>query len=153
MAELPIIYHPISPPDKPGPFGAAQDFGGGFKAFYMEEEVTLATGGVTTTSNLVVPLGALVMGCGVRITTAITTAVNWEVGITGDTDHFIVNDANLALGYTVQNCNALDPAGAAIANGPIASTNRTVIVTCNAGVGAGKMRIGIAGFYFVPFTS
>ena len=154
MSDLAGTFTPLSPPLKPGVRGATQDFGGGFFAYYFEEEVTLNTGGVTTTSGIILPVGSLVASVSVYITTTITTAVNWAIGVSGDTTKFIPTNTNLTAGYTVVNQDSFDPTGAALANGPIiASGAATILVTTNAGVGAGKMRIGVGGFAFKPFTS
>ena len=154
MSDLAGTYTAISPPLKPGVKGATADFGGGFFAYYFEEEVTLNTGGVTTTSGIVLPVGSLVASVSARITETITTAVNWAIGVTGDTTKFIPTDTTLTAGYTTVNQDSFDPTGAALLNGPMVTTSAdTILVTTNAGVGAGKIRIGVGGFAFKPFTS
>lgn len=154
MSDLAGSFYALSPPQRPGVKGATADFGGGFFAYYFEQEVTLATGGTTTTSSIVLPVGSLVSQVTVRVTEAITGASNWEVGVSGDTTKFLPNDSNVALGYTVTNQDSFDPAGAAVANGPIvASGAATVLVTHDAPAVLGKMRIGVSGFYLRPFTS
>lgn len=154
MADLEGTYHPVTPPFSPGPLGEPQAFGGGNHAFYFEQEVTLNTGGSTTTSSLVLPVGALVCQVTARITEAIDAGTNWAVGVATATSKFIAVQTTKTLGFTVTNCNAYDPAGAAAVNGPIIDANNTVLVTMTGPQNStGKIRIGVAGFYFKPFTS
>jgi hypothetical protein len=155
MSDLQGTFHPLTPPQSPGPLGEPQDFGGGLFAFYYENEETLATGGATTTTSIVLPLGAVVAQVTARITTAIGGApTNWAIGVTGATSKFITIQTTLTAGFTITNNKAFDPSGANALAGPVMDSARTLLITqTGPQASSGKIRIGVGGFYMKPFTS
>lgn len=62
--------------------------------------VTLATGGLTTTTTKFVPTIFYNSGASARVTTTITTSANWAVGISGATTVFSTANSTLTAGTT-----------------------------------------------------
>jgi hypothetical protein len=132
---------------------AVNNFGGGLCAYSYYEEITLSTTGTSNPVALELPLGFLIVQVAARVTETITGAANWEVGTFLNTDQYIVNDSNLDAGYTVTNCAAFNPAGATKADGPIVGGQNEIYITTDAPATAGKIRVGVSGLFFRPFTS
>lgn len=69
--------------------------------------VTLNTGGLTTTTTTKVPANFLSAGASARVTTTITTSTAWLVGISGTTNAFCTSNATLTAGTTcIANMNS-----------------------------------------------
>ena len=114
-----------------------------------EAPTTVNTGSATTTTGVsCIPANAFIDGVTYRITTAITTATSFTVGISGSTSKFCATQSTLTLG-TSFTCAAQVNAGAAYSG----SSAVPVVVTFNATPGAGAMRLIV--FYHIvnPPTS
>lgn len=95
--------------------------------------VTLSTGGLTTTTTAQVPQNFISIGASGRVTTTITTSANWAVGVAGSTAAFCTANSTLTAGTTcIANLNS--PARVGSTNGltPIIFT----MGTSNPGAGA-----------------
>lgn len=119
-----------------------------FQPFVTEEEITLATGGVTTdsTANLL-PADSIILGVATRITDTITTAVNFQVGISGATDRFDGADTNVTAADTAVKLDHID------AGAMVQAAAAKVRITTNANPGAGKIRVTVFGYTFSAATS
>lgn len=62
--------------------------------------VTLATGGLTTTTTTLVPSNFISVGASGRVTTTIATTASWAVGISGATTAFCNTNATRTAGTT-----------------------------------------------------
>ncbi len=98
---------------------------------YIDEIVTLATGGATTDTTATIPSGAFEVTVATRVTTTITTAANFSVGISGAATRFLAASTNITAGDT--------NSGAATANAYTSATN--IRITANATPGAGAVRV------------
>lgn len=69
--------------------------------------VTLNTGGLTTTTTTKVPANFISAGASARVTTTITTSTAWLVGISGTTNAFCTSNSTLTAGTTcIANMNS-----------------------------------------------
>ena len=134
---------------------AVNDFGGGLCAYshYEEIDLNVVAGDTAIPIALELPLGFLIVQVAARVTETITGAANWQIGTFLNNDQYIVSNTNLDAGYTVTNCAAFNPAGAAKADGPIVGGQNEIWITLDAPATAGKIRVGVSGFFFRPFTS
>lgn len=98
---------------------------------YIDETVTLATDAATTDTTAQLPVGTQTVQTATRVTTTITTAANFSVGISGAATRFQTASTDITAGDTAM--------GTLAAN---AYTTATALrVTCNATPGAGAVRI------------
>lgn len=123
----------------------AQNNGGGQVKFLVDcGIITLSTSGATTTSTAFVPSLFYNHGCSARVTTTITTATDWAVGIAGATSTFGTANSTLTAGttdYTKQGTPAV-----ALATGATAATLTAVLITCTGTAGAGAVRVKVWGW-------
>jgi hypothetical protein len=98
----------------------------------VSSNVTLNTGS-TTTNGPQIPVDAIVMDVTARVTTTITTAVSWSVGVGGATTRYVNANATMTAGTTA---TGLDNP-----RKYTAATN--TVITTNANPGAGAIRITI----------
>jgi hypothetical protein len=97
---------------------------------------TVNTGSATTTTGQsCLPANAYIDAVVYRVTTAITNAASFTVGVSGSTSKFCSTQSTLTLGATGI-CNAQINAGA-----PVNGSAAPVVVTFNATPGAGAIRI------------
>jgi len=110
---------------------------------------TVNTGSATTTTGLsCVPANAMIFDVVYRITTTITTAASFTIGISGSTSKFCSTQSTLTAG-TTGHCNLQVNAGAAESG----SSAVPVVVTFNTTPGAGAMRIEVIALTTIPPTS
>lgn len=114
---------------------------------YFEEEVTLATGGVTTDTTGTIPAHSIVLGVATYCTTAVTTAINFDVGIAGSTTLYATNSTKVAAGDVDVHADHL--AGAAIFN----ATAAAIRLTTDANPGAGAIRVTVWYIEMIEPTS
>jgi hypothetical protein len=112
--------------------GTASANGQTFIIESVSSNVTLNTGS-TTTNGPQIPLDAIVMDVTARVTTTITTAVSWSVGVGGATTRYVNANATMTAGTTA---TGLDNP-----RKYTAATN--TVITTNANPGAGAIRITI----------
>jgi hypothetical protein len=108
------------------------------------EEITLATGGLTTdsTANLL-PANSVILAVTARVTQAITATTNWALGDGTTAARFAAANATLALGTTSVGLDCRQPA-ATNAAGPVQTAAAKLRVTCTgANPGAGKIRVAV----------
>lgn len=113
--------------------------GAGIKIGNFIELLTIAAGGVTSTTTAQIPAGAVVLCCSGRVTTAIPGSVTWSLGISGATTRYgtaLSGDANTT-------CTS----GAAPA---VHAAAESVLVTCSGDPGAATGRVRISCMYYVP---
>lgn len=122
-------------------------YGGGVRWVTQVEEITLDTGGTTTDSvaNLL-PADAVIEAVSVRVTTTITTAVNFQVGDTSTAARFCAAQTTLTAGTTYACSDFADQTGA---GGPIQAAADQIRITTNANPGAGKIRVTVTARVFV----
>lgn len=109
---------------------------------------TVSTGSATTTTGLnCVPANSVIDAVVYRITTTITTAANFTVGIGGSTSKFCASQATLTAG-TTGICTAQINAGASFNAAATA-----VVLTFNATPGAGAIRLITYYHTWTPPTS
>lgn len=119
---------------------AQSDAGVRVKVVPMEEEITLATDGLTTdsTANLLLA-NSIVLPVYAYVTTTITTATNWAVGVSGTAAKFLAATTDLTAGT--------EKVGAAHWAGTVAIFNAAagkVRITCTgSNPGAGKVRVTV----------
>lgn len=99
--------------------------------YHINEEVTLSTSGATTDTTATIPAGTQQVIVASRVTTTITTAVNYSLGISGAATRFTAATTNVTAGDT-------DAGGSAASQYATATAIR---ITANATPGAGKVRI------------
>lgn len=106
----------------------------------VSANTTLNTGSVTTNS-VQIPLDAVVIDVSARITTTITTAANWSLGVGGATTRYVNASATLTAGTTAT--------GADLAPRKYAAATNTVITT-NVNPGAGAIRVTV---HYIKITA
>ena len=125
------------------------------KPFFLEEEITLATGATTTdsTANLL-PANSLIVAVTARVTTTITAAATgWSLGDASTSDRFSGNETTLTAGTTKVSSTLWDQSKAA-GYTPWQAAAAKVRVTCAGGnPGAGKIRVCVFGFTVSAPTS
>ena len=102
-----------------------------FFEYYIDEEVTLSTSGATSDTTATIPAGTQQVIIASRVTTTITTAVNYSLGISGAATRFTAATTNVTAGDT-------DAGGSAASQYATATAIR---ITANATPGAGAIRI------------
>lgn len=108
----------------------------------VTSNVTLSTGGTTTTGPTI-PAGAQVLDVTARVTTTITTAANWSIGVAGATTRYVNANSTLTAGTTALGID-----------NPRKYTAATdTVITTNANPGAGAIRITIHYFLATAPTS
>jgi len=129
--------------------------GATLKPFWLEEEVTLATGATTTdsTANLL-PAKSLIIAVTGRVTATITAAATgWKLGDPTTDDRFTANATTLAIGDTNVSVNLWDQSKAA-GYTPWQAAAAKIRITCAGGnPGAGKIRLSVFGFTVAAATS
>ncbi len=129
--------------------------GGTWIRGYASEEITLATGGLTTDSaaNLL-PANSLIEAVTARVTTTITTTTNWAVGDTTTSARFSSANATLTAGTTSVGVNHQKGGVSTDAAGPTQTSAAKVRITCTgSNPGAGKIRVTVYYSQFVAPTS
>lgn len=110
---------------------------------------TVNTGSATTTTGVGCVIGNSAIDAVVyRVTTAITTASSFTVGITGSTSKFCSTQSTLTLGATgvctLQNNSGITFTG---------SSSVSAVITFNTTPGAGAIRVIVYSHFLVPPTS
>jgi hypothetical protein len=122
--------------------------GGGLVYWVVDTgNVTLNTGGLTTTTTTKVPSNFISAGASARVQTTITTTTNWAVGISGSTSAFCTANATLTAGTTCL-ANMNSPASVGTTQALTA-----ILITCTvANPGAGVVKARIWGYSAVQAT-
>jgi len=139
--------------DNPQFFRVSAGFSGYGEIGTATEEITLATGATTTdsTANLL-PAGSIIEAVTYRVTTTITTAVNFSIGDATTVARFVSGATGVAAGSTGTGLLQNNPT-AADAAGPVQSAAAKIRITTNANPGAGKIRVQVFyRFFGVPST-
>lgn len=105
----------------------------------LSANVTLNTGSTTTTSALNIPANAMVLDVVGRVTTAITTAANYSVGVAGATTRYLNASTAITLG---SNWVGIDT------NPRKYTASTAIVLTTNVNPGAGVVRVTV--FYYLP---
>lgn len=123
----------------------AQNTGGGQVKFFVDcGVVTLATGGVTTTTTCFVPNLFFNSGSASRVTTTITTSTGWEVGIIGALATFSTNNTTLTAGTTAFTTQGT-PAVALATSATSANLTAVLVTAAGGAAGAGAIHIRVWG--------
>lgn len=128
--------------------------GATWKPFFLEEEITLATGAATTdsTANLL-PANSIILCVTSRVTATITTAVNYALGDGTVGTRFAAANTSVTAGDTGVGLSAMFGVVSATNAGPTQAAAAKLRITCNANPGAGKVRVCVMGFTFAAPTS
>lgn len=120
----------------------------------ITELITLNTGAATTDSaaNLL-PANSIILGVVWRVTTTITTAVNYSIGDPTTAARFVSANTGVAATSTGVGFLQLDGAVATSAAGPTQTAAAKLRITCNATPGAGVVRVVVFYRLFNPPTS
>jgi hypothetical protein len=120
----------------------------------LTEDITLATGAATTdsTTNLL-PANSLILAVTSRVTTAITTAVNYTLGDAAVAARFAAANTGVTLGSTGIGIAQWHGVVSATNAGPTQAADAKIRITCNANPGAGKIRISVIALVFNAPTS
>ncbi len=112
--------------------------------YFAEEEITLSTSGTTTDSaaNLL-PATSRILAVGYVVTQTITTAANFQVGVSGTANRFVTTTTGITAGSSGVGLNHI---GSAEAQAPAAK----IRITTNATPGAGKIRVQVHALVFTP---
>jgi hypothetical protein len=102
--------------------------------------VTLTTSGATTTTTCLIPKDFTNIGASVHVTTTITTATQYEIGISGTLAAFINACTSLTAGL---GCAGFQVSPAAINGG---AGEGAVVITSTGTPGAGAMRVKLWGW-------
>jgi hypothetical protein len=102
--------------------------------------ITLSTSSATTTSTCLIPKDFTNMGGSVHVTTTITTAATYGIGISGATSAFISACSSLTAGL---GCAGFQVSPTAVNGG---AGQGDLLITANAAAGAGAMRVKVWGF-------
>ena len=114
---------------------------GGGSVYYEADTgvLTLNTGGTTTTSTVKVPTASYVGGASCRVTTTITTAANYSLGISGATTAYI-NTSTILTAGSVQQITFLAASGTKVGTTVVPGVALSaLLVTTNAAAGAGAV--------------
>lgn len=115
--------------------------GGGNVTFVVDcGNITLNTGGLTTTSTCFVPNTFINAGSSSRVTTTITVTASWAVGITGSTSAFSTANSTLTAGTT---SIANQPAGTLV--GTTTGLGAILITGATSNPGAGVIHVKVWG--------
>lgn len=118
--------------------GSGADHGQTWRIQSRSENLTLATGDVTSTTTMQIPAGATVVDVTALVTTTITTAVSWSVGVSGATTRYVNAYSTMTAGASQIGID-----------NPRKYTSATnLVVTTNANPGAGAIRLTV--HYFLP---
>jgi len=105
------------------------------------ELITLDTGGTTTDSVAnMLPANSIIDGVVCRVTTTITTATDWSVGVSGAAERFVSQAVGLTAGSTSV---GLDHMGGGVVNeatGPTQTAAAQLRITTTGTPGAGAIR-------------
>ena len=128
--------------------------GATMKPFFLEEEMTLATGAATTdsTANLL-PANSIILAVVSRVTVAVGTAVNYALGDGTVGTRFAAANTSVAAGDTGVGLSAMFGVVNATNAGPTQASAAKLRITCNANASAGKIRVCVIGFTFTAPTS
>lgn len=120
----------------------------------IAELLTLSTGAATTdtTANLL-PANAIIEGVVWRVTTGITTCVNYSIGDATTAARFVSANTNVALNSTGTGLLHMEGNVSTAATGPVQNAAAKIRVTCNATPGAGAIRLVVFYRAFVAPTS
>lgn len=122
---------------------------------YVEEEITLSTGGATTdsTANLL-PANSEILGVVARVTTTITNSTNWALGEATTAARFLAATTDLTAGTTKVGVVHRQGSISTDATGPMqASAAKLRITTTGSNPGAGKVRVAVFYRQFVAPTA
>lgn len=113
----------------------------------LEEEITLATTGLTTdsTANLL-PANSLILGLYAKVTTLITTTTSWAVGDAATADRFTDANSTLLAGTASGSANIFNQAKAAGYTPYQAAAAKVRITGAGSNPGAGKIRVTVFAF-------
>lgn len=126
--------------------GYARNTGGGLVFFSVDcGVITLSTGSVTTTSTCYVPNLFYNGGSASRVTTTITTATGWEVGVTGALATFSTNLATLTAGTTAFTTQGT-PAVALVTSATAADLAAVIVTAAGGAAGAGAIHVKVWGY-------
>lgn len=128
--------------------------GATWKPFFLEEEMTLATGAATTdsTANLL-PANSIILCVTSRVTVAVGTAVNYALGDATVGTRFAAANTSVAAGDTGVGLSAMFGVVSATNAGPTQAVAAKLRITCNANASAGKIRVCVMGWTFAAPTS
>lgn len=101
--------------------------------------VTLSTSGATTTSTCLIPKDFVNIGGSVHVTTTVTTAATYSVGISGATASFIASCSSLTAGL---GCAGFQVSPTVVNGG---AGQGDMLITANATAGAGAVRVKLWG--------
>lgn len=120
----------------------------------ITELMTLNTGAATTDSaaNLL-PANSVIVAVVWRVTTTITTAVNYSIGDPTTAARFVNANTGVAATSTGVGFLHMDGAVATSAAGPTQTAAAKLRITCNATPGAGVVRVVVWYRLFNPPTS
>lgn len=133
---------------------AAGTYGDKVTLTTLTEEITLATGAATTdsTANLL-PANSLILAVTSRVTTSITTAVNYQLGDSAVAGRFAAANTSVAAGDTGIGIAQWHGVVSATNAGPTQASAAKLRITCNANPGAGKIRVSVIALVFNAPTS
>jgi hypothetical protein len=102
--------------------------------------ITLSTSSATTTTTCLIPKDFTSIGGSVHVTTTVTTAATYGVGISGATSAFISGCSSLTAGL---GCAGFQVSPTAVNGG---AGEGDLLVTTNATAGAGALRVKVWGW-------
>jgi hypothetical protein len=102
--------------------------------------ITLSTSGATTTTTCLMPKDFTNIGGSVHVTTTVTTAASYSIGISGATASFISSCTSLTAGL---GCAGFQVSPTTVNGG---AGMGDLLVTANATAGAGALRVKIWGW-------
>lgn len=121
---------------------------------HFTELVTLDTGAAFTDSpSNLLPANSIILCVGGRVTTTITTALNWRLGDPTTSDRFTSANATLAAGTTDVGLRHMQGSVATDAAGPVQTAAAKVRITLDAPPGAGAVRVFTSAIVFTAPTS
>jgi hypothetical protein len=123
--------------------GAAVGVNGSALRLNVAEIPLSALSGATVIAANAIPAGALVVGCAVRVTTAITGATSFSIGYTGSTSAF-GSSLSIAAGST--NNGLIGP-------NPFYSVANVIVTAAGANFSGGAVRLSLMYLSISPPTS
>lgn len=117
------------------------------------ESITLNTGAAFTDSTTDLPANSLIDAVACRITTTITTAANWSVGVSGTTARFSASNSTLTAGTTSVGLQQWQGSVTTDAAGPVQTATAKLRITLNANPGNGVIRCSVFSRTFTAPTS
>lgn len=136
------------------PFDVGGHYGSYMRIGQNSEEITLATGGTTTdTSATFLPANSEILAVAWRVTTAITTAVNFTLGDSATAARFQATNTNVDAGDTGIGWEHRDGGVSSDAAGPVQRAAAALRITTNANPGAGAVRVQVWYRQFVAPTA